>query len=423
MQLMSTITLRAPTSTIAGTIPLSGSKSISNRVLMVAALSGKEVDISGLSDSDDTKTLQHMLSVPASSYDAGHAGTTFRFMTAYLSLQSGTQTLTGSDRMLERPIGPLVDALVQLGADITYLGREGYPPLRIGPYAPQRYEHTVSISSSISSQYISALLMIAPTLPRGLRLQMTGATVSRSYIEMTLRIMQHFGAVYRWVDESTIDIPSQSYTSLPYSVEADWSAASYYYSIAAIATQADIVLLGLTDQAIQGDAAIVEIGKTLGVTTSYIGEGVRITKTQAQAAKRHIEYDFILEPDIAQTISVACAALGISGLYSGLQTLRIKETDRIFALQHELAKVGVVLSALPARFSARSGVEYFMQEGKATWKQQPTFETYHDHRMAMAFAPLALLGEITITDPQVVTKSYANFWSHLEQLSFEIITT
>lgn len=405
---------------LRGTIKLRGSKSISNRVLLIDALSEDPIEMSGLSDSDDTVTLRALLASTDDTLDCGHAGTTFRFLTAYLSLSSSTKVLTGSARMLQRPVGPLVDALRSLGARIDYLGEEGYPPLRIGPYDATQYRSQVSIDAGVSSQYISALLMIAPTLPTGLQLRLEGDIVSRTYIDMTLRIMQHFDIKYRWIDDNHIDIPAQRYISKPYRIEADWSAASYYYALAAISSYAEITLHGLYDQQLQGDSAIVSIGTTLGVSTEYHDSGITITKSKETVSPSMLEYDFLLVPDIAQTIAVTCAAMGITGLYSGLKTLRIKETDRIAALQTELSKIQVYLSRLPPKFSKKSGVEYYMLEGKATIEDVPTFDTYHDHRMAMAFAPLALKGDIMINDPSVVTKSYGAFWDDLRKLGFTI---
>ncbi len=411
------LVLHCPSKNIEGRIRLSGSKSISNRALLINALSESPISIDGLSDSDDTVTLSRLLQAPSGTLDTGHAGTTYRFMTAYLAIRPGEQTLTGSDRMLQRPIGPLVDALRSIGARIDYLGEEGYPPLRIGHYDETRYQKELTIPANISSQYISALMMIAPKMPAGLRISLAGDIVSRPYLEMTLRIMQDFGCVYRWVDDHTVDIPSQAYITDSYTVEADWSAASYYYSVAAIAESADIYLGGLSDQQLQGDHKMADIAAQVGVHTTYEEGGIRITKDAEASRKSMIEYNFINCPDIAQTVMAMCSGIGVSGLYSGLQTLRIKETDRIAAMQTELAKVQTYLSKLPARFSKKSQQEYYMQEGKAV-VDYPSFETYHDHRMAMAMAPLALLGPVTIHDPSVVSKSYPTFWEHLEQLGF-----
>ena len=404
---------KAAKENIHGDITLSGSKSISNRVLIIRALCAESFEITNLSDSDDTTTLARLLDSSAVELDAHHAGTTYRFMTAYLAVSEGDRVLTGSHRMLERPIGPLVDALRQLGAEIKYTANEGYPPLHI--LGRQLQGGRVQIDATISSQFLSALLLIAPTLSQGLTLELQGELVSRPYLEMTLSIMQYFGVDHEWKD-NVITVAHQSYVAKPFYVEADWSAASYYYTIAAFATSADITLRGLTSDSMQGDAAIAEIGRKFGVQTEYFSDYVRLRRTDEVAAPTYFEYDFVLCPDIAQTVSVLCAGTGTQGLYTGLQTLFIKETDRVAALQSELQKVGVFLSKLPAKFSKKTGATYYMQEGKAAAQEAPTFATYHDHRMAMAFAPLALLFDIEVEDPAVVSKSYPHFWKDIEAL-------
>ena len=419
------LTLICKASDIRGTIRLDGSKSITNRVLLIKALSKGYTQIHGPSDSDDSRTLIKLLSEIADGtiLNTGHAGTTYRFLTAYLSMQPGTQILEGSERMHQRPIGPLVEALRQLGAQIDYLENEGYPPLRIG--APQFNElDRLSIDASMSSQYLSALLMIAPMLPEGLQLHLEGEIVSRSYLEMTLSIMQEFGISYRWADERTIDIPAQTYLSPDsYTVEADWSAASYYFAIAALSNTTDLILLGLSiNGSAQGDADIVNISRQLGVEVTAVEGGKTLTKQSEVTYPQMLEVDFIRMPDIAQTVAVMVGALGLRGLYTGLQTLKIKETDRIAALKTELEKIGVLFSELPARFSPKSGISYFMQEGKASiGEASVSFSTYKDHRMAMAFAPLAMLFPITIEKPGVVSKSYRRFWEDLQSISFEVV--
>lgn len=410
---MSKQLVRAAKKNIQGDITLSGSKSISNRVLIIRALCEEPFEISNLSDSDDTTTLARLLESSEVELDTHHAGTTYRFLTAYLAVIEGDRVLTGSHRMLERPVGPLVDALRQLGAEIAYTGNEGYPPLQIQGQILKGGH--VKIDATISSQFLSALLLIAPTLSDGLTLELEGTLVSRPYLEMTLSIMQYFGVQHEWQGH-TITVAQQSYVGKPFYVEADWSAASYYYTLAAFATDADIVLRGLTEDSLQGDAAIVEIGRTFGVQTEFFLDYVRLRRTSEVVAPTYFEYDFVLCPDIAQTVSVLCAGTGTQALFSGLQTLFIKETDRVAALQAELQKVGVFLSKLPAKFSKKSGAIYYMQEGQAATEEVPIFATYQDHRMAMAFAPLALLFNIEVEDPAVVSKSYPHFWRDLEAL-------
>jgi 3-phosphoshikimate 1-carboxyvinyltransferase len=403
---------------IQGQITLESSKSISNRVLIIKALCKDNFTINRLSAAKDTQTLLHLLSQKGAIYDAGPAGTTFRFLTAYLATQQGTQILTGSERMKQRPIGDLVEALQQLGADIEYIENEGYPPLRI--HAPQTSDFAgeVCIAASTSSQFITALLLIAPTMPKGLKLTLEGEIVSRSYIEMTLSLMQYFGISYSW-EGNIISVEPQAYQAKDFTVEADWSAASYYYAMAAFAEEVDLQLNGLYAESIQGDSIITKMGDQFGVKTTFNENGLRLQKSDKPESPM-FEWDFMLCPDIAQTLAVMCGGVGKLGLFSGLETLKVKETDRITALQNELAKVQVWLSALPAKFSKKSIAQYYQIEGKAMWEGEVFFPTYEDHRMAMAFAPLAMLGKITIEDPIVVEKSYPSFWKDLTSLGFEI---
>ncbi len=410
--------LHKPNRKIQGHLRLTGSKSISNRALIIRALSGEDFPIEQLAKANDTDLMMALLASDETVRDAGPAGTTFRFLTAYLSLQEGSQILTGTERMKQRPIGVLVEALRQLGANIEYLEEEGYPPLRIGEPSDLGKNNELRISAGTSSQFISALLMIAPVLPQGLRLHLDGKIVSRSYIEMTLCLMRHFGVTHEW-EGQTISIQPQAYIPKPFVAEADWSAASYHYAMAAFADELDLQLDGLFENSFQGDAALVEIMEQFGVHSEFNETGVRLTKTGA-ALPPMFEWDFILCPDIAQTMAVICAGLGVQGLFTGLETLSIKETDRIQALKNELGKVTAYLSKLPARFSPNSNKEYFTVEGTASFGDVPTFDTYEDHRMAMAFAPLAMLGQIKIEDPMVVIKSYPAFYEDLELLGFVV---
>ena len=405
-----------PDRALVGEITLDGSKSIANRVLIVRALCEENFSIQKIARSKDTETLQTLLASAETTLDAGAAGTTFRFLTAYLALQPGTQVLTGSERMKQRPIGVLVKALRELGADINYTENEGYPPLRIGE-PEQMQGGDLSISAGTSSQYISALLLIAPTLPSGLNLSLNGTIVSRPYIDMTIHLMRYFGAEVGW-DEQTIRVAPGAYRPRSFVVEADWSAASYYYAMAAFAERVDLQLNGLYEESVQGDAAIAGIMTAFGIETEYNERGIRLTKTGRE--KRALDHDFLTCPDLAQTVAVACAGSGKSAMFTGLETLRIKETDRIAALQTELAKVQVWLSQLPAKFTDDPDREYFMLEGNAIFPKIPTFATYEDHRMAMAFAPLALLHPVLIDDPEVVVKSYPEYWTDLRRLGFEV---
>ncbi len=415
---MTTAIISKDTKGLKGTITLNGSKSIANRALMIRALCEEDFPIHKLSNSRDTVLMDQLLKSNATTRDAEAAGTTFRFLTAYLSMQQGVQVLTGTERMKQRPIGVLVDALKQLGANIEYLKKEGYPPLKIHPPNKIGQSNQISISAGTSSQYISALLMIAPTLPNGLELILEGEIVSRPYIEMTLNLMTYFSVLHQW-EGNRIKIAPQKYQARPFTVEADWSAASYYYAMAAFAKEVDVQLNGLFEESIQGDSVLVEMMPLFGIQSTFNSTGVRLTKISHKLPPA-FEWDFIKCPDLAQTIAVICGGLGVPGLLTGLKTLRIKETDRIAALQKELGKVQVYLSSLPKRFTPLSGKEYFMVEGKAIINA-PVFATYEDHRMAMAFAPLAQFGTIHIEEPMVVEKSYPLFWADIEKLGFRVI--
>jgi 3-phosphoshikimate 1-carboxyvinyltransferase len=407
------LTLKKTNPTIQGTIHLAGSKSISNRVLLIRALSGQDFSIKGLANAKDTQKLLTLLSSKDDILDVGPAGTTYRFMTAYLAFKEGTQILTGSERMKQRPIKILVDALKKLGAQIDYLENEGFPPLQIGP-PTIAVTNTLDVEAGMSSQYISALLMLAPTLPDGLILRLKGNIVSLPYIRMTLKIMEDFGIQYQW-ESNEIIIKPQSYIPSDYRVEADWSAASYYYAMAAFSESSDLTLTGLFEASTQGDSILAQLMTSFGVQTKFNSKGIQIVKN-ASPINAHFEWDFLECPDLAQTIAVICAGLGVRASFSGLQTLKIKETDRVAALDLELSKVGVQLEEID--YPNSLGCQIL---GKANIPvNPPLFHTYDDHRMAMAFAPFALFGEIQIEDPDVVVKSYPDYWKDLESLGFLI---
>ncbi len=413
-----TIALTKSNKKIKGEITLNGSKSIANRALIIRALCPEDFPIEKLSNSKDTILMDALLKSDSDVRDAGAAGTTFRFLTAYLSMQEGTQILTGTERMKLRPIGVLVEALKKLGANIEYLEEEGYPPLKIHSPNNLGTNNKLSISAGTSSQYISALLMIAPTLPKGLELTLDGKIVSRPYIEMTLNMMEYFGVKHSW-KEQTIIVQPQTYQPKPFTVEADWSGASYHYAMAAFSEELDLQLNGLFKKSVQGDSILAKMMESFCIKTSFNKKGVRLTKYKTKKIASLFEWDFLKCPDLAQTLAVVCGGLGVQGLFSGLETLRIKETDRIAALQTELAKVQVYVSPLPKRFSPKSDKEYYMIDGKAI-VEKPTFPTYEDHRMAMAFAPLAMLGPIEVEEAMVVEKSYPLFWKDIKKLGFKI---
>ncbi|MDM8160967.1 3-phosphoshikimate 1-carboxyvinyltransferase [Labilibaculum sp. K2S] len=394
---------------LEGRIVLPASKSISNRVQIINALSYNFEPIKNLSDCDDSRAMQSILNSNTNSFDVGHAGTTMRFLTAYLSKIVGEWTLTGSHRMKERPIGVLVDALNSIGAQITYLEKDGYPPLKI--FGSNLTGEVVELKGNTSSQYITALLLIAPTLEKGLRIKLSGKIVSRSYIEMTLNIMEEFGVKSEFKGQE-IFVPNQAYQRIPYAVEGDWSGASYWFAFMALADDGKLYLDGLRRNSFQGDSGLVPVFEKLGVKAQFSKRGMFIEKMPTNYTK--LKFDFNQMPDLAQTFAVCACLKNIPFHFTGLETLKIKETDRIFALITELGKLGYVLTE-PA-------------EGELAWngerkteEENIVIETYHDHRMAMAFAPIALiLPNVVIDSPDVVKKSYPNFWEQLKELGFEV---
>jgi len=419
---MQLLHLSKPDRSLRSDIALDGSKSISNRALIVLALAGADPAawLSNLSTSKDTVTLHRLLTQPGDLFDAGDAGTTFRFLTAYLALQPGTQILTGSARMRERPVGGLVLALRELGADILFLEKEGYPPLQIGEMqqSGQAQRPVVRIAANTSSQFLSALFLIGPYLSNGLTLVPEGELVSRPYLDMTLKLMQYFGATADWQDDR-IEVEPGGYQPRSFTVEADWSAASYWYAMATFSDNLDLRLGGLFADSWQGDSVLAKMMQTFGIQTVFEKNGIHLTQT-GRAPKPLFEQDFLECPDIAQTLAVVCGGLGVQGLFSGLETLSIKETDRVAALKTELAKVGVSFAKLPPHFSKKSpGKTFFSVEGQAAWATTPQFATYGDHRMAMAFAPLAMIQPITIEHPEVVSKSYPAFWEDLKKAGYD----
>ena len=398
-------------------IALPASKSVSNRALLLQALCPvKRYAIENLAVCDDT---DHMLQgveakgAGASLIDIGATGTAMRFLTAYLAITEGETVITGSERMQQRPIGVLVEALRTLGADITYVNKEGYPPLCIRGKRLQGGE--LEVEAGISSQYISALLMIAPCLAEGLTLHLKGNIASRTYIELTLDLMRKYGAVVEWVDGQTICVNPGTYEDIPLTVEADWSAASYWYELAAIAAHlghdVNITLPALTPDSRQGDRVVAQLFEPLGVKTEYTDKGARLHNSEFII--HNSEIDFTHCPDIAQTLAVTCCLQGVTYVFEGIHSLRIKETDRVAALIAELRKLGFVLRA--------EGDDRLIWDGtRCEADEQPTIATYDDHRMAMAFAPAALCyEELTIEHPEVVTKSYPGFWEELGKLRFE----
>ncbi|MBO5880458.1 MAG: 3-phosphoshikimate 1-carboxyvinyltransferase [Paraprevotella sp.] len=398
-------------------ILLPSSKSISNRALIINALSGNRILPHRLSDCDDTMVMLRALTEEHDPIDIMAAGTAMRFLTAYLAVSQGAKTITGTERMKQRPISVLVDALRSLGADIQYVEKDGFPPLFISGSALQGGH--ITLPGNVSSQYISALLMIAPTLKEGLIMELTGKIVSRPYIDMTLEIMRQFGADASWIDEKHICIKSKNYEPIPYDVEADWSAASYWYEILALSNdeKGSLVLKGLNEKSTQGDSAVHTLFAELGVKSHFFNDEQGMNCVQLTKCPRKIqrmEYNFVNQPDLAQTFVVTCAMLNIPFHFTGLESLKIKETDRITALIQELRKMGFVIKEA-------NDSELFWDGEKDTPQPNIVIDTYDDHRMAMAFAPCAfVLPEICINHQEVVSKSYPQYWEHLKNIGFKI---
>jgi len=398
---METIHLAQKSDFSATTIPLPSSKSESNRVLIIDALTEGKNTLSNLAEARDTQTMISLLKKNPAIFDVLDAGTTMRFLTAYAAITNQNKVMTGTPRMCERPIGILVDALRTVGAEIHYLGAEGYPPMAVHGL-PEQKSDTVKIRGDVSSQYISAMLMIAPLLPKGLEIELEGKVGSRSYIEMTLDTMSQFGIRYTW-EENKIAVPPQAYQPTAFAVESDWSGAGYWFSLLACADSGALFLEGLKENSLQGDSAAVEIMDQLGVKSTFQNGGVLLQK---QGVKGLNAWDFTHCPDLAQTIAVTCAVLGQNAVFTGLESLKIKETDRIHALQQELAKFNADLKEIEP--------EVYQVIPSITMPSEVRIHTYEDHRMAMAFMPLVTKTNVVIEDPAVVNKSYPSFWKHCQ---------
>ncbi len=404
----SKLALSHPNPKLAGEIALPSSKSESNRALIIQALGGNKIQLENLSSARDTQTMIRLLKSDDETLDVLDAGTTMRFLTAFCTASNRKTILTGTERMKQRPIGILVDALREIGVAISYLEKEGFPPIQIEKFEQKATK--VSIRGDVSSQYISALLLIAPKLPSGLKLELLGEVGSKPYIRMTLSLMERFGVSHTW-EGNLISIDNANYKAGDYRIESDWSGASYWYSLIALAKPAsEIRLIGLRKDSLQGDKAIVEIGEMLGVSTEFVSDGVILRQKESENS---FEFDFTNCPDLAQTVSAICAAKQIPAKLTGLKSLRIKETDRIDAIRNELEKFGAEIKVV-------GDDELHIQSPNFKVENQ-TVETYEDHRMAMAFAPLALLGKIQLEEPKVVVKSYPSYWDDLEKIGFEIL--
>ncbi|MDP5122015.1 MAG: 3-phosphoshikimate 1-carboxyvinyltransferase [Spirosomaceae bacterium] len=406
---MSYVQLRAKDIAINDTVFLPSSKSESNRSLIINALCNPSGKLSNLSSARDTQTMMRLLASNESVADVIDAGTTMRFLTAYFAVTNQQKTLTGTPRMCERPIGILVEALTQIGVEIKYEGVKGYPPHQILGLEKQQTSE-VTIPGNVSSQYISALLMVAPVLPDGLKITLTGEIGSIPYITMTIELMKSFGVNVEadW-ENKTLTVASQKYQPTEYAIESDWSGASYWYSVVALSydKKTTLQLNGLKENSLQGDSKIVEIMERLGVKSEFNETGVKLSKIPRQG---DFSYDFANCPDLVQTVAVVCALEGIDATFTGIESLKIKETDRVFALQTELVKLGVDF------MEVEKNHKYRIAKHTIIHPDMP-FDTYDDHRMAMAFAPIAMQMDIVINEPNVVVKSYPSFWEDFAKVA------
>lgn len=399
-------------------VALPASKSICNRALVIGALAGEGSRVGNVAHCDDSDVVVRAVRALADGDGDGRvidvmaAGTAMRFLTAFLAAASrGEHVITGTERMKQRPIAVLVDALRALGADVVYVGKNGFPPLRIVGRALEG--GVVSLPGNVSSQYISALLMIGPMMEKGLELKLSGGIISRPYIDMTIGIMRDFGARVEWRGDDTLVVEHGGYVPASYVVESDWSAASYWYEIMALCGDADarVVLSGLRQRSLQGDRGIADVFALLGVATEYVDGAVILTKCDAKLSA--LDLDMADMPDLAQTLVVTCCMMGLPFHITGLQTLKIKETDRIVALQTELAKLGFMIES-------KHDSELIWTGARSEPSGVPV-DTYDDHRMAMAFAPATIkLGGIAINNPEVVSKSYPEYWEHLAAVGFGV---
>lgn len=403
------INLCVKSNKIKGSLNITGSKSESNRLLLLKALY-PELQISNLSNSDDSIAMENGLKIHQGEVDIHHAGTAMRFLTAFFASQAGREVvLTGSKRMTERPVLILVDALRQLGAEIGYVQNEGYPPIKISGKNLQK--NKVTLAANVSSQYISALLLIAPKLPNGLELTLEGSITSVPYIKMTLGLLNELGIQTSFEGNFIKVAPQIKLLKNQMEVESDWSSASYFFSIVSLsAIGSSVSLTSYKQQSLQGDSVLQEIFKTFGVETVFEGQKLTLTKSNEPKMKL-FSYDLSNAPDIAQTIAVSCFALGIECHLTGLHTLKIKETDRLEALKTELTKLGANIAVTSDSLHLQPSSHF---------NSNISIDTYNDHRMAMAFAPLALKIPLNINDAEVVSKSYPGFWTDLESLRFEL---
>lgn len=402
----SAVYLKVAPAHLSGVLHIPSSKSESNRCLILQAIANQAIHLSNLSSARDTQTMIRLLASSSSVLDVLDAGTTMRFLTAYCTVVGQQVTLTGSPRMQSRPIGILVDALRTLGGIIEYVGKEGFPPLQLKGFAQKT--NTLRILGNVSSQYISALLLITPLLEKGLMLDLEGTITSRPYITLTLELLKKFGIQSEW-EENTITVTPQELQPISHTIESDWSSASYWYAMSALSEKASLEIRNMQKHSLQGDSQIAHIMQSLGVTTDYKDGSIFLKKAKPVS---HFKYDFSDCPDLSLTIAVLCAAQGIQAELYGLHTLPIKECNRLTALQIELSKLGVQVEI--------QNDNALMIKGKPHWNSEIHFSTYEDHRMAMALAMLCKKTSIVIESPEVVAKSYPSFWEDMSQLGFSV---
>ena len=407
------VKVNASSSRIEGCVQLSASKSISNRLLMIKAISKSSFDLYNLSESDDTQILNQILSNTSlpNEINCHHAGTTLRFLTAYLSTIKGKYRVFGSKRMHQRPIKPLVDCIRKLGIEIRYLENEGFPPIEIlGKETIEGGELT--ISGNISSQFISALLLIAPKLKNGLSLRIIEPILSTPYIKMTLSLMQEMGIEYKW-DKNTIHVKHQAYSTRNIAAENDWSSASFIYSIASLSNESKIEIPHLHPNSVQGDSFVSELYSHLGVETSFHEKGITITKNNQLSTK--VEFNLSDFPDLALPYVVSCVGLGVEVYLTGLESLKIKESDRLVTIKKELSKFNV-----ECKINDHS---IYVPKNQQINYNREVIEDHNDHRIPMSIAPLAIKteGNILFKDSSVVNKSYPLFWDDLKKLGFSIV--
>jgi len=397
-----------PSKICQGSIEVTGSKSISNRLLFMQSLY-PSIKIYNESKSEDTLVMKKGLKSKNKIIDIGDAGTAMRFLTSYFSTRKGREViLTGSKRMQERPINILVEALNNLGAKIFYEKKEGFPPIKI--IGNNLISNYVKLSANVSSQYISSLILLAPTLKNGLKIELIGNITSMPYIKMTLRLLKDLG-INSILNKNFIQIdPKKEINNISYKIESDWSSASYYYSIMALCESGEIKLSDYKKNSLQGDSCLVKIYESLGVSSKF-NDGSLILLKNKKVTSNKINLNLIDSPDIAQTIAVTCFGLGIDCQLTGLHTLKIKETDRLFALKTEMTKLGADISIFDNSL--------YLRKTNKKFNQNCLVESYNDHRMAMAFAPLSIKVPIQINDFKVVDKSYPNFWIDLERIGFQ----